>query len=447
MARNTRRASIWTIAYAIGPMVLVILSRRPIVDNSFLWHVTAGKVQATDGRVLTEDPFSFVGLGRPWRTQSWLVELGYASADATFGIRFGQYVAPLLGSLCFVVLAVIARRSARTGLGTALAIAASAIVLVPFMQPRPVIVSYLALAALVLVIGHGRLHWTIPLILWVWAAAHGSFPLGFVLLATEWFRTRDRSLIQGAAVGVLAVCCTAHGLGVIDVLIGFARSGDALDRITEWQAPDLLTPMFLPIVVALPLVVRYLATAGVNVRNGLPLLAWFVFGLSAIRSMPLAWIVIFPTVVLAVDDFMGTRVGTSRMPNSIIKAAIAALVGVPFLIPAGGPLSDERFPLEAVAALKQGRVFHDDVTGGFLIYTEWPERLVYVDDRAELYGEDLVAFAEARLGDASWIELFDRWGFDQALVRRDDAIASILEASPNWKSVYADENFVVYDAS
>ena len=31
--------------------------------------------------------------------------------------------------------------------------------------------------------------------------------------------------------------------------------------------------------------------------------------------------------------------------------------------------------------------FHDDSTGGYLIWAEGPERLVYIDDRAELYGE------------------------------------------------------------
>ena len=38
--------------------------------------------------------------------------------------------------------------------------------------------------------------------------------------------------------------------------------------------------------------------------------------------------------------------------------------------------------------------------GGYLIYAEWPERLIYIDDRAELYGEELFReYRDMRGGD------------------------------------------------
>ena len=56
---------------------LVVGAASPIRDNSFLWHVRAGTLQLDLGHVLRTDPFSFTMQGAPWRTQSWLLELGY----------------------------------------------------------------------------------------------------------------------------------------------------------------------------------------------------------------------------------------------------------------------------------------------------------------------------------------------------------------------------------
>ncbi len=54
---------------------IVIAARRPIRDNSFLWHLSAGARQLDAGQVLTVDPFSYTFGGADWRTQSWLADL------------------------------------------------------------------------------------------------------------------------------------------------------------------------------------------------------------------------------------------------------------------------------------------------------------------------------------------------------------------------------------
>ena len=442
-----KQASIWALGGAIGPMVLMILSRRPIVDNSFLWHITAGHVQSSARRVLTADPFSFSRLGVPWRTQSWLIELGYAWADRMFGVAFGQFVAPIVGLLLFGVLMAIAQVKARAGLATALVLAGTVILLVPFLQPRPVIVSYLALAVLVLVVHQPKVHWTIPLIVWVWAASHGSFPLAFVLLATTWFSTRQASLVRAGLAAAVTLPLTAHGIGLVSVLSGFAQSGAALDKISEWQAPDLLELKFLPVTIAIPIVVRYLAREGVGLRNGLPVLAWFVFGLSAVRSVPLAWIVLFPLIVQSTDSLLGGRFTTSRLRTALVTWVGIVLIVFPLALPRGDALNETRFPLEAAELLMAERVFHDDITGGFLIYRHWPDRLVYVDDRAEVYGDELVRFAEVRNGSGDWQETFDEWDFEQALVRKADAISTVMTADPRWTLTFEDETFAIFSRS
>jgi hypothetical protein len=92
-----------------------------------------------------------------------------------------------------------------------------------------------------------------------------------------------------------------------------------------------------------------------------------------------------------------------------------------------------------------GPAFHDDAVGGYLIYAEWPERSVYIDDRAELYQEEFIDFVKARAGNDVWREVFDRYQINQALLKLEDPLVQILEAE-GWIESFADDRFVVLTA-
>ena len=150
---------------------------REIADNSFLWHVRAGLDQSAAGEVLRTDPYSFTRAEEPWRTQSWLIELGYGRLESWFG---GLTWVPwfLFAAISLVLLAVLAGI-----LRSGVAVAAGAVVLgligwvfQPYMSPRPVLISYVLFAVLGLVVSSKRPPlWVVPGVLWLWASVHGSF--------------------------------------------------------------------------------------------------------------------------------------------------------------------------------------------------------------------------------------------------------------------------------
>ena len=49
-------------------------------------------------------------------------------------------------------------------------------------------------------------------------------------------------------VSLVAVSLTAHGLGIWSILRSFLSNRDALDFISEWAAPDLLSIAVVPFV-------------------------------------------------------------------------------------------------------------------------------------------------------------------------------------------------------
>ncbi|HDH03889.1 MAG TPA: hypothetical protein ENH15_06565 [Actinobacteria bacterium] len=101
------------------------------------------------------------------------------------------------------------------------------------------------------------------------------------------------------------------------------------------------------------------------------------------------------------------------------------------------------FPIEVSEALDDTPVFHDDVVGGYLIYSEGPGRLVMVDDRAELYGIDgFTEVPQARGGAPDWRDTFERWEIGQALLEVDDGLATVLIAE-GWIEQDSDEYFIL----
>ena len=101
-----------------------------------------------------------------------------------------------------------------------------------------------------------------------------------------------------------------------------------------------------------------------------------------------------------------------------LKGALVAAVFVgllPMVLPVDGGLNEARFPVELLEQVEDSRLFHDDVVGGYLIYADWPNRQVLVDDRAELYGSFLGEFVGARSGKDGWRQFFDDWELRTAL--------------------------------
>ena len=121
---------------------------------------------------------------------------------------------------------------------------------------------------------------------------------------------------------------------------------------------------------------------------------------------------------------------------------LGLVVVLPWVVPIEGGLDDKLFAVDAVEHQQPGPAFHDDGVGGYLIYAKWPERLVYIDDRAELYQDDFVDFVKARDADEIWREVFDRYGIKQALLKNKDRLSQVLKAE-GWQTIFKDDTFVL----
>ncbi len=416
---------------------------RPFRDNSFLWHVRAGTEQIDAGRVLTADPFTIEFAGEAWRTQSWLADIGYGFLErSSGGVDWLPYYMFAMAALAVsLVLATIYRRTAHLAVT-----AVAGLVLVwqasPFTAARPVVISYVLLAALAAALLSDRVDYLIPGLIWLWAALHGSFIVGIGLIVLEAFRRRSRRHVELALISVILATLTAHGLGIWQVLGAFLGNREALEIIQEWKPPNYSNPFMLPYGLLILGTVVAAVRGRIEQRSLVVILPFLFFGMLAVRNLYPAMIVVLPYVA---EGLTPDREEARRADPLPIVAGFAAVILVAGLVGLARPirLAESAFPApEALEALEPGRIFHGIAPGGYLIYAQWPERPILVDDRAELFGiEGFRRYLDVADG-KGWEELFSELDISQALLDPDWPLVESL-AGAGWVEEYRDDFFVV----
>jgi hypothetical protein len=111
----------------------------------------------------------------------------------------------------------------------------------------------------------------------------------------------------------------------------------------------------------------------------------------------------------------------------------------------------KRFPAAAVDFLdrtagERNAVTVPDYWGGYLIYRLYPRTLVSVDDRHDLYGEEFFkSYLKMVHVEPGWDGLLEKYQSRCVLVPNGSALANILEQSPPWRSVYADDVAEIFE--
>jgi hypothetical protein len=437
---SRRRFSLSQLILIVPWAALVIDAWSPIRDNSFLWHIRAGELQATAGEVLVADPFSFTALGERWLTQSWLAELLYAWGESNWQLGFVPPMLLILSSITFLAIGLAVYRRSNSARATAIVLLLTTVLTLSFLVPRPVIFSFALFALVILAWDRPATRWAVPFLFWIWASMHGSFVIGLAYVGLSIIAQANWRALPTAVVAGVTTLLTAHGLGVVEILLEFSEAGPALALLSEWRRPELLSVVFAPFLVGLGLIVIGAMRGLVTPRHLWFLVPFLLLALSSTRAVAPAWIGLIPLLGSALARIGSTERRRFSVPAAVIFTGVVLVI--PFLVASDGSIDEERFPVAAAAELDDVPTFHDDRTGGYLIWATGPERLVYIDDRAELYGERMAEFVAIRDLEADWEPIFERDHIEQVLLRTDEELVAALE-SAGWAPTYQDEHYVV----
>lgn len=454
---------------------LFAMTARNVTDPDIWWHLRTGQYILEHKGVPHTDAFSYTRARTPWVAHEWLTEVmlydlqriaGWSSLIVVF--------AAVLAATFFLLYLRCGPSTYIAGIATLGAALAS----MPVWGVRPQVLSLLLTSLWLLILERSErnprlLWWTLPLT-FLWVNLHAGFALGLALsglcLIGEWIegareRSQSGSRLRNAAfilmLDLLIVPLNPNGVRLFWYPIETLRSAAMQSYILEWASPNFHRAQYWPFMLIALATFAVLAWSKCEVRprDVLLLVVSLYAGLCSIRMIPLFVLIAIPLLCQRLGTWRGTK--TQVQPttprvllNSAIVLAMTVFAGVHVvqIIHRQSEAEKQQFPSRAVVYLQahalKGPIFNHYDWGGYLIWKLYPAVPVFIDGRADLYGEQLFdQFAETYQFKASWQRRLQDWGISTVLVPRNSALATGLRSAPGWDVSYEDGQAVILTAT
>jgi hypothetical protein len=107
------------------------------------------------------------------------------------------------------------------------------------------------------------------------------------------------------------------------------------------------------------------------------------------------------------------------------------------------------FPASAIAYIRQhhppGPIFNSYEWGGYLIWRLYPEYRVFVDGRADVYGDTfLEEFVRTYRAENDWRGVLRRFHVNTVVLSPNAPLAVLLQEEPSWQTAFEDQQSVVF---
>lgn len=434
-------------------------------DGDVSWHIAAGRWILAHGAIPSTDPFSFTMGGQPWVAFEWLSQIIYAAAFNAAGYAGVSAVVILAIMALHLIVFLFLRR--RVGpIAMLVAFVAMDAILITFMLARPHVLVWPVAAIWTAVLLDRRDHGQPPplalaLLMILWANLHGSFIIGFViagaigldgLIAAQWKRGALTRWLLFGLVALGAALLNANG--VAGLLHPITVMGlENLAFISEWQpSKPSFTPFFYAFLIgALGLTL----IRGVKLAPGETLLLLILLLLAFMQVRQQAWLAIVAPLILAPRLAPRGREGAAPLFSSVAdkrRWLAAAAIGLLLVVTARLVLPHQ--PTETVANprtllahipadLRSRPVFNEYSFGGPLILAGIKP---YIDGRSDMYGDAFMAdYVQIADGDvARFNRAARRYGITWTLLPPKLHLTKALDASPEWRRLYADKVGVIH---
>ncbi|HEV2802183.1 MAG TPA: hypothetical protein VGW12_17050 [Pyrinomonadaceae bacterium] len=494
-AFSTRRLLVFVLL-----TVVFTMTAGQITDPDFWWHLRTGQLIYETHAIPHTDIFSFTAQGKEWVTHEWLAEvLIYVVYKWT---SWGGLV--IAFSLVMTAALWIAyRRAARYAPHPYVAGAVmltGALATAPMWGVRPQMISFLFTSIYVAVLGSyargGRaksLVWLVPLML-VWVNMHGGYALGLALVGLTGAGIMLDEFVRGEgerlwserlrlslkrlwpllllfAACVLVVPLNPNGLRMFSYPFETLNSHAMHAYIDEWFTPNFHLVISQPFALLVFATFAALALSPKRARpSELLLLCVAAYAaLRAWRNIPLFALVAIPLLAehswqlltsrgqpgwLAVAERRetGKKAWVQLAFNVVLLVCVPVALCVANVAKVSGrqaSVEAEKYPAAAMEFLRahgdRGALYNEYGWGGYLIWKLYPSRLVYIDGRADVYGD---AFMEEALGamagERDWRAALERYDVRTVMIKPSAPLASLLRQDASWRSVYEDGQAVVF---
>jgi hypothetical protein len=466
---------------------LLAMTARNATDPDLWWHLRTGQWIVETGHVPHSDPFSFTRAGHAWVSHEWLSEVLFYELWKHGGAAALIVFSAIITTAGFMLLYL---RCPGKRHWAAAAAALGAVASAPSWGVRPQMFTFTLASLLLWLLLNGEhrpklLLWIPPLFL-VWLNLHAGFALCIALLLAY-----GVGLILEAALGstpwqlvrpiitrvtLLLLTCLAlvpfnpSGAQLYRYPFDTIRSPGMRSYIQEWFSPDFHEWLYRPLLLVWLLLLIALASSRWQLKGRVivPLLFTAFASLDAVRHIPIFVLLAIPVLTAALASAtsargerpqVSTKAGlgqsiSSRFRPSFVAAVVILLAGFAVvrwvsLARNQNAREAELFPQKAVAFLQAGdypqRVFVYYDWGGYAIWQLYPEYRVFVDGRADLYGDNLLQqFQTAVQLKNGWQDVLDKWKVKAVVVPPSCALAQALLLDPAWHPVFTDPKAIIF---
>jgi hypothetical protein len=459
--RDWRRPSVQGVILLLLLLVAVRVGLQPLHDNSFLTHLSTGRLIFARHSVPGTDPYSWTAHGHLWTVQSWGASVIYAGLEKSFlgltGIR-------IFDAFLTVSLVLVLWRLTRPAKGLLARIIPMGIVVcmgTGLWVERPLLIGALALA-LVMLAAEGGLdpRWLVP-VMWIWVNTHGSFPFGVGLLVLlvigRWIDERTRPVVElralgWATVGTLVGAINPIGPKMLLFPIELLSNREAFKHVAEWEPPHFHRGVELFFAFQLVAVLALLLTRHRKARAILPVVVFGAMALMSTRNILQASIVLTPILAIAASG-LGQIDGRNR-PRLLrpVALAVALLLG---LVTLSGVLIERdtalgAYPESAATYMRShhllgadSRVISTDYAGNWLEYRYHAKVPVFIDDRVDMFPLRVIRDYMVLLDGGHYQRVLDRYHPTVVLWHAKSQFGKWLLKSPRWHVVHRDKTWLV----
>jgi len=451
-------------------LVFIVCVNQPI-DPDMWWHLRNGQETLSQGSISTVDLFSFTRFNQPWTNAFWLSDLFIYAIYQIGGFWLLLTIFAALGTLTYMIIFLF---SPGPFLLRAFLVVLAAISTSPEWTIRPQVTSFLILSIVnIYLIQNSDLNWKkfiwLPLLFILWANIHGGYIWGILLLfAVIIGRFLDHYLFKNITVNkselakfslfsflsFFFVLFNPNGLAILK--LPFKTIDVSIASIMEWSSPNFHEMIMLPflMVIILFIIVLSIAEKRLSSDQLIKALGFLILAFISQRNIPLAVIVILPILIEKFSEFISTYKNGKSIKSEIkVPAKVSAIINsiiVLFLVLACGARIYAQssaseiqsvYPVQAVEWILEnkpkGNIFNSYNWGGFLIFN-LPEYKVFIDGRADLYGNELIATWWNIVNDRqNSLESLDKYNINLILLEPDRPIVERL-IEQNWTLSYQD---------
>jgi hypothetical protein len=474
---STRR--VFVVVLALG---LFAMATRGMADPDVWWHLRTGQLILQNHALFHTDPYSFTRSGLPWVDHEWLSEIIMFVVYRVAGE--GGLIVTFAAIIAATLLLVFSRCPGRPYLA-ALMTLWGAVASAPMWGVRPQIFSLLLASVFLVLLDASEkrpnlLWWTAPLML-LWVNLHAGYPIGLAFLAffflgegleaaagsESWQRSAPRlkRLALAFALCLALVVLNPNGARIYSYPLETLRSSSMHKFIQEWFSPNFHDPMYVPLLLMLLALIVGLALSPrpPRLRSLVLLLATIPAGLRSMRHIPILVLVLVPVLAELATLWIRQR-GERRVlqrgrgqPASrtllvnvvvLITFAVFTVARIWQVLGSQATTEAKHFPTAAVAFLERerppGPIFNHYNWGGYLIWKLYPQYHVFIDGRADIYGDSFMEdFGSAYYLTDDWRKSLETWGIRTLVLPPDAPLVTALRTGTNWKQIYADSEAVI----